>query len=481
MASLNTYARLIKPPMFKPEEEVRFKLQHSDDLMLLYGTLVIDEYLEEDFPEAEWSYTGTKVTKLMQWGIAGQGYDEFVIPGGTLGRTPDPHDSNIRLEGKMNAHVEFGSELENGHVINPVFVSNTVLCDMLIMWDNDFRLLGAPYTATGSVFAVEAEHQPRHDFGTYGSTDIQSYRFYLYDSTYRLIEDSGELYTWDTNILGNARYRFKNLQDNTTYYVRAKGTLNGGYTLYTSYAQLSVSYDDTPVVSENMELNSVTDGVKIDLDLTGITHNKVIISRTEKYVDNYLELARITNSDDILTYTDGYAIPEKTYIYKAVIMNGDTIADTLYSEITHKSNCIVISDIYGTYTAIGDMTKHPISRNDRGSISEAMDAKYPYFIVNGSPDYDSGTVTALFTTIEDCELVTDNGKYSEILRAWLNNGRAKLLTYYTGEAWIVAVSGVQTTDPNNTDTYSTTFNWTKIGDADNLTDYVKNGLVVTYD
>ncbi len=107
-----------------------------------------------------------------------------------------------------------------------------------------------------------------------------------------------------------------------------------------------------------------------------------------------------------------------------------------------------------------------------------MDNKYPYYLINGSADYDSGQVEGIFSTIDNCEMNMDNKEYSNILRAWLNNGKAKLLTYYTGEAWIVAVSGIQTTDPENTDVYSTTFNWMQIAEADDIKNYAKIGLVM---
>ena len=50
MASLSTYAKLSAPPMFRPEEECDFRMEFSDDLMLLYATIVIDGYQEADYP-----------------------------------------------------------------------------------------------------------------------------------------------------------------------------------------------------------------------------------------------------------------------------------------------------------------------------------------------------------------------------------------------------------------------------------------------
>jgi hypothetical protein len=166
-------------------------------------------------------------------------------------------------------------------------------------------------------------------------------------------------------------------------------------------------------------------------------------------------------------------------MYRVVVYNGNGIVGTYYNYITYSNNNIVISDAYGSYVAVGSIEKYPISRNDRGQEHVTMDSKFPYYTINGQADYESGSFNALFTEIDDdCSVKLDNQKYSEMLRAWLNNGQAKLLTYYTGESWIVAVSGIQTTDPEHTDTLNTSFNWIQIGDANNIEAYPTYGLVV---
>lgn len=475
-ASLNTYAKLTPPPMFVPEEEVRFRLQYSNDLVFLYATLIIEGYREADYPDGGRDFTGTKITKRIMYGIAGQGYDEFTVPGGTLGFTPEG-EGLITLTGKMTAKIIFGSELENGHVVNPVFTSNETYVNMLVMWDYDFKFLSTPYRASGSVFTIDTMYNARNSIGEYSATDAQSYRYFLYDDNYRLVHDSGELYQWDSVIYGNNKYTFRDLQDKKTYYVRAKLTLNGGYTLYRGYEPLVVEYEDIPEPTGEVTSENVIGGIKLTADLSETEHDKVTVSRSVKNTAEFIELISVDSDTDSFVFTDNYAIPETDYIYKISVFNGGLLSSELSAAIRCVSDVVTISDITGSYSAVGNITKHPINRNDRGTVLEAMDAKFPYHIINGSPDYDSGTVDGLFAPLEDCEIVTDNAAYADILRAWLNNGRAKLLTYYTGEAWIVAVSGVSTTDPDNCDVYNTSFNWTQIGDANDLDDYSRLGLV----
>ena len=481
-ASANTYAKLIPPSMFMPDEEVKFKLEYSTDLTLLYATLVIDGYVEANYPSMIPTYEGTKITTQLAVSMAGQGYTEFTVLANTLGFVPDETTPNVIHTGKMKAKVLFGENTEGGHVVNPVFESNETYVNMFLFADNDFKFIGTPYAANSSIFSADIVYVVNYDYGSSGATDIKSYRYYLYDSNYKLIHDSGELYDWNTGTVSNKKYKFYNLEDNKTYYVKARIITNGGYVLTTDYEPITVNYADDPVISDRVSLSNALGGVKVDCDLSGITHTDVVIARTIKDEDEYLELVKITDSSDSVIYTDSYAIPNKEYIYRVVVLNGSTIAGTYYNKITRTSNVLTISDIWGSYTVIADMVKHPISRNDRGAHVEPMDSKYPYFIVNGSPDYDSGSVSGIIAEVdENCDPITGDAVYSDIVRAWLNNGRAKLLTYYTGEAWIVSVTSVQTQDPNNDDNYATSFTWTQIGNADIIDDYVKNGLVVTYD
>ena len=487
MASLSTYAKLTAPAQFRPVsgQTVKFKLQYSKDLATNYATLVIEGYNEDGM-------TGTKMTKYINTAIGGQYYEEFDVPCDDIGFTPTS-DIVIHTNGKMQAHVEIGDG-SLGEVTDPIFVSNTVLVDMLAMWDGDFYFANNdnPLQETSSYFSnssnapVTIFYIPRYDYGISGDTDVQSCRFYLYDQNHKLIQDSEELYEWDSNIYGAIRYMFYGLKDDTTYYVRARITLNGGLVMYrplnNGYIPLYVNYSDTPTPSNKFTLTSAPDGVKMSVDLTGVTHTRVVYARTKYNVSEYMNVGEMTNSGNTVTDTDKYAIPQTTYTYRAIIYNGSNVVATYYNNIMYTSSAVKISDVFGCYTALGKITKHPISRNNRGATLEAMDSQYPINIINGAPNYDSGTVDGLFSDVdEDCNIILDSeylAAKADILRAWLNNGHAKLLTYYTGEAWIVTVNNIQTTDPENNDVYNTTFNWTQIGNADRIDEYVRLGLII---
>lgn len=520
MASLSTYAKLTPPKQFKPEEECVFRLQYSHDLVCNFATLYIwngnsnsssiyfgntGDSVTTDITTGTVSSTGItyEQTQYINTAIGGQWYEEFVIPPNAIARplTPDDPSYSIPAE-KLYAVVYIGNlddpeaahvihshneQLFDSHVTKPIFASNTVLVDMIRMWENDLffaepgsmRTITEYYTNQSSC-TVAIGYIPRHDYGVSGDVDIQSYRFYLYDANYNLIKDSGEQYDWDSNIYySDGGYTINGLKDNTTYYLKFRVTLNGGYVMYRGYVPIYVHYADDPVASQQLILQNTPEGVKCTLN-TPITYTSFIISRSEKYSSNYMEIGQAQGENGFVV--DKYAIPLTNYVYRAIVYNGSTVVATYYNNIQYASNSIKISDIYGCFTAIGEITKHPISRNDRGSILETMDSQYPYHIINGSPNYDSGTIDGIFSDLDDdCSVITDSeylSEKAEVLREWLNNGCAKLLTYYTGESWIVTVNNIQTTDPNNNDMYHTTFNWTQIGDAHKYSDYVRLGLVI---
>lgn len=178
------------------------------------------------------------------------------------------------------------------------------------------------------------------------------------------------------------------------------------------------------------------------------------------------------------TFYDYYALPNTTYLYRAVLYQGNSIVATYYCKITHRINGICIADIYGGYHALAFTQKYPVNKNDRAAILEPMDSKYPYAVINRSLDYDTGSITATFAPIEEClPDFTNNASCSQNIRYWLNSGNAKLLKYYNGECWIVSVSEVTTEQSGEADVLSTTFQWTQIADATQNENYIKLGMV----
>lgn len=475
MANINTYAKLIKPKQFRPNEEVRIRMEYSQNLTCCWATLKIDGY---SITVNSNTYTGTKMTTYINESILGTGVIEFVIPPNTLAENPN---DDFGFSGKVRARVEIGKELdENGDVIPQVY-SNEILLDLLMIFDNDFQIINTPLKATATNYDITLEYTVRYDFGSSGATDINSYRVFLYDDKYNIVSDSGELYDSNFSLFKYKEYTLNGLNNNTNYYIRAKGNLVGGYTLWTDYVPLTVKYEDMPTISSKLSLtnNSTLGCVKVILN-EELQHDKVVISRTELNRDDYLEVASLPNPNSTIIYEDYYALPKTTYVYKAVSYNKNEIVGTYYNIVTHSLDGVVIADAYGHYTALSYKNIYPINRNDRFGFLMPMDRKTPIGICNGLSNYDSGSVNGLFSEIEDeCNIeYKDNTIFATAMRDWLNNGRAKLLKYHTGDCWIVGVNGVNDDDTENNSLVYTSFNWTEIANAKDNLAYKKEGLIL---
>lgn len=465
------------PTQFRPSDEVTFTVQYSPEFSNKYLVFTVN------YPCAD-THQNYSVTRYVSSSQAGTYFEKFTIPGGTFYQ-PSPTEITAPVY-TVKANASFYAADGTSPDMDKLLGSSEEIVNLLLIWDTDYYYadpntgsIVTGYTTNKSTATVRIDYDMGQPYGKEGSTSVRSYRMLLYNSNNALVRDSGEMLDWSSTVYRAGFYTFTDLKDNSTYYVNAKVTLSGGYVLNYGRVPIRVNYAGTPDYSDRLSLQSTPNGVKISLDLTGVSHSQVVISRTVYAMADYLNVADVQSSGDEVEAIDHYAVPKQMYMYRTAVYNGDTVTATYYNVITYTSGAIKISDILGSFYALGNITKHPISRNDRGSILETMDSKYPYHVMNAAPDYDSGQVDALFAEVDDeCAIDTNNGAYADILRAWLNNGHAKLLTYYNGESWIVTVTGIQTTDPENNDVYNTSFNWTQIGDANKLSEYVRLGLVI---
>lgn len=487
MASINTYAKLIKPPQFAANEESVFRLEYSRDLSCEYATLKIYDYF---LGYHDKSYSNYTQTHYINTSMAGTGIEEFIVPANSLGQIATEQDITVGTRGQMKAVIEIGSELDGEGNAIPLYRSNEIIVDMVYYWENDFYLCGYAngefidnvINATSSNVYTYINYLPRNSVSSYGSADVNSYSILLYDSNYNLIYESDEMYNWESQIERRKKVLLSDLDDNTRYYVRAKVTLVGGYTRYSLFATLTVKYAEIPPLNSEIELsNDIINGcVKVTLT-ENIDHDKIVISRAIINSDDYLEIKSINGNFYNVTFKDYYTLPNITYIYKVILYKNNDIVNTYYNIITHKMSGLCIADIQGSFsTEIFESID--IDKNDRAGILEPMDNDKPFSIINSSLDYDSsGGITATFAEKDECQYNfnpdgNDNTAISEKARHWLNNGNSKLLKIGNGECWIVTTNGVKTNYSNN-GLAQTTFGWTEIADAHLNESYLREGLI----
>lgn len=467
--STQTYAKLSKPPQFKPDESVTMYLEYATDLLGYTATLKINGY---SYTIDGITYTGTEQTAILRAVWLGTGYEEFVIPANTLGKIPET-SSPIAVSGQMQAVVEISKTTEEGETV--IINSNIVGLNMLLQFPDDFQILNAPITSTASTKDIDIRCVIRSTAsGDYGINAVNSYCVMLYDEQHNLISNSEELFDWGNSSQTYKTYRLRDLPDTFNGFIQVRASLAGGYNIYSNMAALTVTYVDPPDSSENIKLANKNGQVKIEIkNITGTLR----VSRSEIYADEYLPLITYNTSDNKTVLYDNYAIPGKTYIYKIDRMSGDIVVGTQYAQITHTMTGVHISDITGAYHAFVYDTTYPVTRNDRPSILSPMDRIKPVAIINGLQNNDSGSVNALFTNEDECNLkFGDNSTVSVEMRKWLNNGKTKLLKYDNGEAWIVTTMSNATNKYENS-LYYTSFSWEEIGDIRDAGEYIRLGLV----
>lgn len=477
MSNISTYAKLIKPKQFRFDESATFRVEFSENLLCTYATL---KFYGSSALNCGVNSNGSindsvKFTKYVNTSWLGTGYVEFETPPNAIVYIPDDAIT-YPAGGRIRAVVEFGVKTdENGNAI-PQFTSNEIIVDVLDNWKTDFQILNTPLTASGSTKKIEIRYMQRSSLGSPDATDVNSYRVALYDKDYNLIRESGAMYDWTNSYLIKS-YTLTGLENNAKYLVRVQVTLNGGYVLDSGYLPLSVVYAEEPSYSPYLSVENQPAKGRIKIQIqSDISYDRAVISRTVLNADDYLQLKEFKHTG--FTLYDYYALPNTPYLYRAVLYQGDSIVATYYRKITHQINGICIADLYSGYHALAFTQKYPVNKHDRAAILEPMDSKYPYAVINGSLDYDTGSITATFATIEECTPdFKGNASYSQNIRHWLNNGNAKLLKYYNGECWIVSVSGVTTEQSGESDILSTTFQWTQIADATQNENYIKLGMV----
>lgn len=145
------------------------------------------------------------------------------------------------------------------------------------------KLKNASYAASITYYSVELE-------------ELQSYKFYLYDSVKIKILESDML--TDTVNVG---YTYKALQNNTSYYVQCIGYTKNGLILDTGLHLLNVYYDNPSIYSrvyaENMpDVGCVT--IK-----SHFIHIKASGDDNYEYIDDYIDL-----TSKKLIYNQGFKI-----------------------------------------------------------------------------------------------------------------------------------------------------------------------------
>lgn len=145
------------------------------------------------------------------------------------------------------------------------------------------KLKNASYAASITYYSVELE-------------ELQSYKFYLYDSVKIKILESDML--TDTVNVG---YTYKALQNNTSYYVQCIGYTKNGLILDTGLHLLNVYYDN-PSIYSRVYAENMPDVGCVSIK-SHFIHIKASGDDNYEYIDDYIDL-----TSKKLIYNQGFKI-----------------------------------------------------------------------------------------------------------------------------------------------------------------------------
>ena len=137
--------------------------------------------------------------------------------------------------------------------------------------------------------------------------DIDSYKFYLYDSNDNVLQVSDTKYGRD-----DISYTYKGLDNNTFYYIRCMGVTANGMPIDTDKVKIFIKYENSSIYARFFaESDSKHGGNKWNTNIVLIDYTG---NKTFEYVDDsYINL-----TNDVIYYDKGYTIPNDG----AIIISG---------------------------------------------------------------------------------------------------------------------------------------------------------------
>ena len=122
-----------------------------------------------------------------------------------------------------------------------------------------------------------------------------------------------------------------------------------------------------------------------------------------------------------------------------------------------------------------------ITYNQETSTQTTFGRKFPFVIKNGNVGYYSGTLTATFVELVDCEWKISEGfAYRQNVMEFLTDGKPKLLKDQFGRIFIVSIVDSISEDPSDSPYFpKTQVNWVEVGDATSVGDLYDNNFINT--
>lgn len=208
----------------------------------------------------------------------------------------------------------------------------------------------------------------------------------------------------------------------------------------------------------------------------------IVIKKREKGTMNWVTIFTIPISTaDDFNFVKEYNYGSSDTDYDFMIISSIGGRQNSYEITECKSNFegICITDKEYFYRTIFNITESDLVQNMTNNTVALLNNKYPAIISNSDDNYTSGTITAAFLQVENCEIVTGkkSTKYRTDIVNWLCNKKAKILKLDNGTTKLVRIVGNPTiSDGGHPELKNINFDFVEIGDSESEKDLYTTAL-----
>jgi hypothetical protein len=194
----------------------------------------------------------------------------------------------------------------------------------------------------------------------------------------------------------------------------------------------------------------------------------------------------IQTFDDLNIHFKDYCVPsgiEQEYALVAVL-NGNVESDYFTNTIVPTQNGIVIAGTDRAYKISNGVVYSSITQNRQLNALLPIGRTYPVIVQNSKIKYKTGTLQGMilgYTFDEERQIiVNDVVAQTEEIIDFLCDGKAKVITDWNGNVWLVRITDNPVVSPKDTTgaTNTISFSWTEQGKYNVESDLIENNLIV---
>ena len=216
-----------------------------------------------------------------------------------------------------------------------------------------------------------------------------------------------------------------------------------------------------------------------NVDYVASMVSSVRIKRRKNNEHTWMTLFEIpikTNDDFQFELIDRYAQGSQDYYYALI-----PVIESVEGNINKNS----IRSDFDNYFILDRDVSYPImfntglniELNKNIGIINTLGRKYPFVISNGMNKYKTGALDFTLIPVVDCEINTDDiYNYRTQFEEWITNGEPKILKDWTGQIYMMDITGNISVDLNHYQMPSYKIQFTEIGDPLNSDDLYNNNF-----